>query len=143
MSIDLTGVAKQGPGGAAAEGEMVAVGMVYNPVPEDRRQWADPHGRRPAWQARYVASLEGQEAVAEPLRHLAGQVGMGGAERWIAVCDGGAGLEDLLRRPLRPARGGDPRLLPRLASTWGTSPRRGTRATPRRPRRRTRRGRTG
>jgi hypothetical protein len=97
VSIDLTGVAKQGPGGAAAEGEMVAVGMVYNPVPEDRRQWADPGGRRPAWQARYVASLEGQEAVAEPLRHTAGRVGMGGAQRWIAVCDGGAGLEDLLQ----------------------------------------------
>ena len=97
VSIDLTGVAKQGPGGAAAEGEMVAVGMVYNPVPEERRQWADPGGRRPDWQARYVASLEGQEAVAEPLRHTAGRVGMGGAQRWIAVCDGGAGLEDLLR----------------------------------------------
>jgi hypothetical protein len=97
VSIDLTGVAKQGPGGAAAEGEMIAVGMVYNPVPEERRQWADPAGRRrPEWQARYVAGLEGQEAVAEPLRHLAGRVGMGGAERWIAVCDGGAGLEDLL-----------------------------------------------
>jgi hypothetical protein len=97
LSLDLTGVAKQGPGGVAAEGEMVAVGMVYNPVPEDRRRWANPQGRRPAWQARYVASLEGQEAVAEPLRHLAGQVGLADAERWIGLCDGGAGLEDLLR----------------------------------------------
>jgi hypothetical protein len=97
VSIDLTGIAKQGPGGIAAEGEMIAVGMVYNPVPEDQRQWADPQGRAPDWQARYVASLEGQEAVAEPLRHLAGQVGIGGAQRWIAICDGGAGLEDLLR----------------------------------------------
>jgi hypothetical protein len=97
VSLDLTGVAKQGPGGSAAEGEMVAVGMVYNPVPEDHCQWAKPHGRRPPWQARYVASLEGQEAVAEPLRHLAGQVGMGQAQRWIALSDGGAGLEDLLR----------------------------------------------
>jgi hypothetical protein len=97
VSIDLTGVAKQGPGGVAAEGEMIAVGMVYNPVPEDRRQWTKPQGPRPPWQGRYVASLEGQEAVAEPLRHLAGQVGMGDAELWIALCDGGAGLEDLLR----------------------------------------------
>jgi choline dehydrogenase-like flavoprotein len=97
VSIDLTGVAKQGPGGSAADGEMAAVGMVYNPVPDDRRQWADPRGRRPDWQARYVASLEGQEAVAEPLHHTAGRVGIGGARRWIAVCDGGSGLEDLLR----------------------------------------------
>jgi len=97
VSLDLTGIAKQGPGGAAAEGEMVAVGMVYNPVPDDRSQWVRPKGRRPPWQARYVASLEGQEAVAEPLRHLAGQVGIGQAQRWIAISDGGAGLEDLLR----------------------------------------------
>jgi hypothetical protein len=97
VSIDLTGIAKQGPNGAAAEGEMVAVGMVYNPVPDDRGQWAEPQGRRPDWQARYVASLEGQGAVAEPLRQMAGRVGIGGAERWIAVCDGGSGLEELLR----------------------------------------------
>jgi hypothetical protein len=97
VSLDLTGIAKQGPGGTAAEGEMVAVGMVYNPVPEEPRQWANPEGPRPDWQARYVASLEGQEAVAEPLRQSASRVGIGGAERWIAVCDGGAGLEELLR----------------------------------------------
>jgi hypothetical protein len=97
VSLDLTGIAKQGPGGAAAEGEMVAVGMVYNPTPDDRTRWADPIGRRPPWQARYVASLEGQEAVAEPMRHLAGQVGMSRAQRWIAISDGGAGLEDLFR----------------------------------------------
>jgi hypothetical protein len=98
VSIDLTGIARQGPGGAAAEGEMAAVGMVYNPVPDDRRRWADPEGRRPDRQARDVAGLEGQEAVAEPLHHTAGRVGIGGARRGIAVCDGGSGLEDLLRR---------------------------------------------
>ena len=42
----------------------------------------------------------GQEAVAEPLRHMAARAGMGAARRWIAVCDGGAGLEGLLRRHL-------------------------------------------
>lgn len=98
VSIDLTGVRRQGPDGAAAEGEMIAVGMVYNPVPEDRERRASPNGRRPPWQARYVCSAEGQEAVAEPLRHTASRVGMGAARRWIAVCDGGSGLEDLLRR---------------------------------------------
>lgn len=99
IAIDLTGIGRQGPRGASAEGEMIAVGMVYNPIPESRGRWSDPHAqRRPAWQARYVTSLEGQEAVAEPLRHMAGRVGIGAAQRWIAVCDGGAGLEDLLKR---------------------------------------------
>lgn len=99
IAIDLTGIGRQGPRGASAEGEMIAVGMVYNPVPELRERWAAPHARRrPAWQARYVTSLEGQEAVAEPLRHLAGRVGMNHAQRWIAVCDGGSGLEDLLKQ---------------------------------------------
>ena len=60
VSIDLTGVGKQGPGGAASEGEMIAVGMVYNPVPEARDRGptqaaVGPPGRRgtwPAWRAR-------------------------------------------------------------------------------------------
>lgn len=98
VSIDLTGVRRQGPNGATAVGEMIAVGMVYNPIPKDRDRWAAPSRRRPPWQTRYVTSAEGQEAVAEPLRHMAAQVGMGDAQRWIAVCDGGAGLEDLLKR---------------------------------------------
>jgi hypothetical protein len=96
VSIDLTGVGRQGPGGVAAEGEMVALGLVYNPIPDDPQRWSRPSRKRPPWQARYVASLEGQEAVAAPLRRQAGQVGMDRAERWIAVCDGGAGLEELL-----------------------------------------------
>ena len=98
VSIDLTGVRRQGPKGSSAEGEMIAVGMVYNPVPEDRERWAAASRRRPPWQARYVTSAEGQEAVAEPLRHMASRVGTSEARRWIAVCDGGSGLEDLLRR---------------------------------------------
>src|SRR5436305_1832752 len=44
-----------------------------------------------------AAELACQEAVAEPLRHMAARVGISEAQRWIAVCDGGAGLEDLLR----------------------------------------------
>ena len=58
---------------------------------------SQPKGPRPPWQARYVASLEGQggggRALASPgrpRRHGPGQ-------RWIAISDGGAGLEDLLQ----------------------------------------------
>jgi hypothetical protein len=96
VSLDLTGVGQQGPKGTAAEGRMVAVGMIYNPVPEDPACWARPTGRRPHFQARYLATLDGQAALAEPLRRQAAQVGMDQAQRWIALSDGGAGLEDLL-----------------------------------------------
>jgi hypothetical protein len=97
VSLDLTGLGMQGQGAAAAEGRMTAVGMIYNPVPEDADRWADPRGRAPCFQARYVAGLEGQASLAEPLRKQAAQVGMDRADRWIAVCDAGSGLEDLLR----------------------------------------------
>jgi hypothetical protein len=97
VSLDLTGLGMQGPHGTAAEGRMAAVGMIDNPVPDDRTRWAQPQGRTPQFQARYVAGLEGQASWAEPLRRHAAQVGRDQAERWIALSDAGSGLEDLLR----------------------------------------------
>jgi hypothetical protein len=97
VSVDATGIGQQGPGGAKAEGRMATVGMIYNPVPEDRACWADPRGRRPDWQARYVAQLGPLAELAGPLRRQGAQVGMDRAERWVALSDGGAGLEDFLR----------------------------------------------
>ena len=97
VSLDLTGLGMQGPDGAAAEGRMAAVGMIYNPVPDDPAHWSRPHGRAPQFQARYVAGLQGQAALGEPLRNQAAQVGMDQAQRWIARSDAGAGVEDLLR----------------------------------------------
>jgi hypothetical protein len=94
---DLTGVGMQGPKGAAAEGRMAAVAMVANPVPDDRRQWANPRGPRPQGEARYLAGLHGMATLGPPLRRQAAQVGMEQAQRWIALSDGGAGLEDFLR----------------------------------------------
>ena len=83
VSADLTGVGMQGPGGAAADGRMAAVAMVYNPGAPG--------------QARYVAGLTGGlAALGEPLRRQAAQVGMDRAQRWIAISDGGAGIEDWL-----------------------------------------------
>jgi hypothetical protein len=52
VSLDLTGLGMQGLHGAATEGRMTAVGMVYNPVPEDKAQWARPQGRAPQFQGR-------------------------------------------------------------------------------------------
>jgi hypothetical protein len=97
VSLDLTGLGMQGPDGAAAEGRMAAVAMVYNPVPEDLGRRSGPAGRTPEFQARYVAGLEGQAALGEPLRKQAAQVGMDRAKCWIAVGDAGAGVEDWLR----------------------------------------------
>lgn len=97
VSVDATGVGQQGPGGKKADGKMVYVGMVYNPVPEDRTRWADPTGRRPAWKARYVSQVRPLADLAEPLRRQAGHVGLDRADRWVALSDGGAGLEDFVR----------------------------------------------
>jgi hypothetical protein len=84
VSADLTGVGMQGENGAAAEGRMTAVGMVWN---------AGEPGR-----VRYVCGLTGGlKALAVPLRQQGAQVGMDRADRWIAIADGGSGLEDWLR----------------------------------------------
>jgi hypothetical protein len=96
VSADATGVRIQGPCGATAEGRMINVGMIYNPIPEDKARWAHPARTRPAWQARYVTSLDGLEPLSEPLRRQAAQVGMDRAQRWVAISDGGSGLESFL-----------------------------------------------
>jgi hypothetical protein len=84
VSGDLTGVGLQGANGAAAEGRMAAVGMVYNPGVSG--------------QARYLAGLTGGlAALGEPLRRQGAQVGMDRAERWVAISDGGAGIEEFLQ----------------------------------------------
>lgn len=96
VSLDATAVPQQGPDAAEADGRMATVAMVYNPIPEHRACWANPAGKRPPWQARYLAGLGGQATLGEPLRRQAAQVGMDRAERWIGLSDGGAGLEDWL-----------------------------------------------
>ncbi len=98
VSVDATGVGQQGPGGKRAEGRMAYVGMVYNPVPESRERWANPEAtRRPEWKARYASQVRPLAELAAPLREQAGQVGLDHAERWIAISDGGAGLEDFFQ----------------------------------------------
>ena len=59
VSLDGTSVPQQGPDAAKADGRMATVAMIYNPIPEERARWADPAGKRPPWQARYLASLRG------------------------------------------------------------------------------------
>lgn len=90
VSVDATGVPQQGPGGASAEGRMPYVAMIYNPIPEHFE------GKRPEWQARYLAGLYSLDDLGHPLRRQAAQVGWDRAERWIALSDGGNGLEPFI-----------------------------------------------
>jgi len=52
----------------AGSGPVAALPNRPDPVPEDEERWADPRGRAPSFQARYVAGLDGQASLAEPLR---------------------------------------------------------------------------
>lgn len=97
VSIDATGVRQQGSGGKTAEGRMPYVAMVFNPVPDLPK--GHPH-RAPAkakMQARYLSGLYTLEKLGRLLRRHAGQVGMGHAEQWIGLSDGGNGLENFLK----------------------------------------------
>ena len=96
LTIDATGTRQQGPGGRAAEGRMAYVAAVYNPPPPGDLR---PPGRAaPALQARYLAGLYELAEVGPLLRRQAGQVGMDKADLWVALTDGGGGLEGFCRQ---------------------------------------------
>ncbi|MDW8244899.1 MAG: ISKra4 family transposase, partial [Thermogemmata sp.] len=85
VSVDATGVGQQGPHGEKADGRMAIVGMIFNA------------NERGPCQARYLAGLYTLEELGPPLRRQASQVGVQEAEVWIALTDGGAGLEEFMR----------------------------------------------
>jgi hypothetical protein len=90
VSLDATGVGQQGPGGTAAEGRMAYVGMIFNP-PRPQDNAAGPS------QARYLAGLYDLKELGLQMRREGAHVGMDEADRWIALTDGGIGLEEFLR----------------------------------------------
>lgn len=92
VSLDHTGVRQQGPGGKRADGRMAAVGMVYNPDSEhdDRRP--------PSRQVRYLSGFYDLDELGRQLRREAEAVGWMQAEQQIALSDGGAGLESVLKK---------------------------------------------
>lgn len=92
VSGDATGVGIQDPGGAKAEGRRAWVGKVFHPRPEPTEASLKPHPPS----ARYLAGLMGLDELGERMRRQATQVGMGRAERWVALTDGGNGLDDLM-----------------------------------------------
>jgi hypothetical protein len=119
VSIDATGVPQQGEGGSKAEGRMPFVAMVYSPPPErdedakeaqsepgsegaprraPRPRRRGEAGKAPEMKARYLAGLYALPLLGLLLRKQAAQVGMESAEQWVALSDGGNGLEDFLRK---------------------------------------------
>jgi hypothetical protein len=96
FTIDATGTRQQGAGGKKAEGRMAYVAGVYNPTPAD---WPPSPGKKPpAMQARYVSGLYSLDQMGPLLRRQAARVGMEDAEVWVALTDGGNGLEDFCQK---------------------------------------------
>ena len=87
VEVDATGVPLQGPQGTAREGQMVYLGAILRP--------GDPEAKQPSL-TRYVTHWHELAPRGEKLRHQGAAVGMDRAQRWIALTDGGAGLESFL-----------------------------------------------
>ena len=97
LSIDATGVRQQGKHGEKADGRMAYVGMIFNPLPDRERVFEGLPKPGAVMQARYVSGLYPLAAMGPLLRDQGAQVGLDRAETWVALSDGGAGLEDFLR----------------------------------------------
>lgn len=100
VSIDATGTRQQGPGGTEAEGRMAYVAAVYDPPPEPApgpTPGPGPPGRRKRMRAVYLSGLYRLEAMGPLLRRQAQRAGMERADVWVALSDGGSGLEEFLR----------------------------------------------
>jgi hypothetical protein len=95
VTVDATGTRQQGPGGAAAEGRMAYVAGIYNPPPVEELR---PKGPVPAVQARYLSGLYPLAEVGPLLRRQAARVGMEAADVWVALTDGGNGLENFAQQ---------------------------------------------
>jgi hypothetical protein len=97
LGIDATGVRQQGLGGVQADGRMAYVGMVFNPLPDRERVFEGLPKPGESMRARYVSGLYPLAEMGPLLRTQGAAVGLDKAEVWVAISDGGAGLEDFLR----------------------------------------------
>jgi hypothetical protein len=97
IEIDATGVRQQGPHGEAVEGRMAYVGMIANPLPDRQRVFEHLPKPGESMRARYVSGLYPLAEMGPLLRRQGAQVGLDRAEVWVALADGGAGLEDWVR----------------------------------------------
>jgi hypothetical protein len=97
IGIDATGVPQQGNHGERADGRMAYVGMIFNPLPDRERVFEGLPRPGETMRARYVSGLYPLAEMGPLLRCQAHQVGLDKADTWVAISDGGAGLEDFLR----------------------------------------------
>ncbi len=97
IEIDATGVRQQGPKGVRAEGRMAYVGMIANPLPDRERVFEGLPKPGASMKARYASGLYPLAEMGPLLRRQGAQVGLDRADVWVALTDGGAGLEDFVR----------------------------------------------
>lgn len=97
IAIDATGVRQQGPHAGKAEGRMAYVGMIFNPLPDRERVFEGLPKPGESMRARYVSGLYPLAQMGPLLRRQGAQVGLDRAQTWVALSDGGAGLEEFLR----------------------------------------------
>lgn len=97
IEIDATGVRQQGPNGAGADGRMAYVGMIANPLPDCERVFEGLPKPGVSRRGRYVSGLYPLAEMGPLLRRRGARVGLDRAEVWVAIADGGVGLEDFVR----------------------------------------------
>lgn len=97
IGMDATGVRQQGPHGAKADGRMAYVGMIFNPQPDRERVFEDLPKAGASMRARYISGLYPLADMGPLLRRQGAQVGLDQAQTWVALSDGGVGLEEFLR----------------------------------------------
>jgi hypothetical protein len=97
IEIDATGVRQQGPHGERADGRMTYVGMIANPLPDKERVFEGRPKPGVSMRARYVSGLYPLAEMGPLLRRQGARVGLDHADVWVAITDGGAGLEDFVR----------------------------------------------
>jgi hypothetical protein len=97
IGLDATGVRQQGFHGERADGRMAYVGMIFNPLPDPERVFEGLPKPGASMRARYVSGLYPLAEMGPLLRRQGAHVGLDQAQVWVAISDGGAGLEDLLR----------------------------------------------
>jgi hypothetical protein len=82
VSLDTTGVGIQGPNGAAAEGKIVDVGLIFD---------TDSNGQ--PGRMRALAGLYALDELGAQMLRQAAQVGLGSADVWVGLTDGlGCGI---------------------------------------------------
>ena len=97
IGIDATGVRQQGAHGEQADGRMAYVGMIFNPPPHPSCLDEPLDKPEKSMTARYVGGLYPLAEMGPLLRRQGDFVGLKQAKVWVALSDGGSGLEAFLK----------------------------------------------